>query len=247
MNSVKVSVNILTKNRAQLLKQALFSIQKQTFKDYEIIVVNDGSVDETRQVLQGYKDANIQVIEHAESQGITKSRQEALEKSQGEFIAILDDDDEWKDIEKLAKQVKYLDEHKDYVLVGGAIDLNPKIKNQNVKFRPETDSNIRTTMLFRNNFFTSTVMFRKESGIRAGGFKIDENDFAEDYDLWLRMGTLGKMYNFSEVFTIYTKPNYNKDRFKAFLKKQVRLIKQHSGNYPGFWLAKILLNLRLLF
>lgn len=255
----KVSIHILTKNRAELLKKALFSVGAQSFTDYEVIVVNDGSTDETSEVLQGYKDVRIQVINHKSSIGITKSRQEALEKSTGEFIAILDDDDEWIDADKLAKQVKYLDEHKDCVLVGGGrVDVIPNFKfqisnekqnlkdiNQKFKFRPEFDYQIRRTMLLRNNFFTSTVIFRREVAIKAGGFLSDADDFAEDYDLWLRMGKLGKMYNFPQVFTAYRVPNYNKIRFKAFLRKQIRLVNQHRNIYSFAWLATALLRLRL--
>ncbi|MFA5991012.1 MAG: glycosyltransferase family 2 protein [Candidatus Doudnabacteria bacterium] len=242
----KVSINILTRNRASLLKKALLSIYAQSFTDFELIVVNDGSTDETSQVLQGYKDIRIQVINHQESIGITKSRQEALEKSTGEYIAILDDDDEWIDIDKLAKQVKYLDENKEVVLVGAAVNLKiDGLKDLKIAKRAQTDAKIRKTMLLRNNFFTSTVMFRREVAIKAGGFLSDTDDFAEDYDLWLRMGKLGKMYNFPQAFTAYRVPNYNKARFKAFLRKQVRLVNQHQNTYPFVWLATAFLRLRL--
>ncbi len=100
-------------------------------------------------------------------------------------------------------------------------------------------------MLFRNNFFTSTVMFRKNFAIKSGGFIKDEVDFGEDYDLWLRMGKLGKMHNFQEVFTLYRLPDYNKEKFRAFLAKQLRLVKQHRQDYPYYRLANLILKLRL--
>lgn len=250
MNPVKVSVNLLTKNRAELLKQALLSIGKQTFSDYEVVVVNDGSTDETKQLLESLssKTENLnrfQIITHNESKGITTSRQEALLASRGEYIAILDDDDEWIDIDKLKKQIKYLDEHKECVLVGGGIKIESGITSHELKFRPETDAQIRKTMLFRNNFFTSTVMFRREAAVKAGGFIKDESDFAEDYDLWLRLGKFGQMHNFQEAFTLYRQPNYNIEKFKAFLRKQVRLIGRHRNDYPGYWLARLILTIRI--
>ncbi len=235
----KVSINILTKNRAELLRKALASIEAQTFKDYQIILVDDGSTDGTDQVLQGYRDTRMQVINHAQSQGITASRQEALRQSAGEFVVILDDDDEWTDIDKLAKQVKYLDNHQDYVLVGGAIKTSAGIK-----FRPETEEKIRKTMLFRNNFFTSTVMFRREAAVKAGGFIIDKDDFAEDYDLWLRMGKLGQMHNFRQVFASYRLPQYNKLKKQSFFAKQLRLIYREKAYYPYYFFARILLKAR---
>jgi glycosyltransferase involved in cell wall biosynthesis len=255
----KVSVNILTKNRAELLKKALLSVVNQSFKDFELIVVNDGSTDETEKVLNDLKierysakggsafgGKDLKIITHGESIGITKSRQEALEKSTGKYIAILDDDDEWIDPEKLKKQVDYLDSHKDCVLVGAAVNLKiERLKDLKITKRPETDARIRRTMLLRNNFFTSTVMFKREAAITAGGFVSDTDDFVEDYDLWLRMGKLGQMYNFPQVFTCYRVPNYNKARFKAFLAKQVILAKRNKSNYPFVWLAVAILRLRI--
>src|SRR4051812_9226023 len=119
----KVSVNILTKNRPELFKKAYASVRAQSFIDYEVVVVNDGSTDGTAEVLKDLKIENLKIITHTSSQGITKSRQEALEQSAGEYIAILDDDDEWIDPEKLKKQVEYLDGHQDVVLVGGGIEI----------------------------------------------------------------------------------------------------------------------------
>lgn len=238
----KVSVNILTKNRADILPRAVASVASQSFKDFEVVVINDGSTDGTQRYLQnfGLGNLNLKVLNHQTSIGITSSRQEALATSAGEYIAILDDDDEWRDVDKLKKQVEFLDAHTDYVLVGGGI------RSEEIKYRPETNKKIRSTMLYRNNFFTSTVMFRREQALEAGGFINNWVDLAEDYDLWLRLGRLGKMHNFQEVFVNYSAPSYNKDRFKKFLEKQLSLIKSEKQNYPGYFLASLILKIRLL-
>jgi len=253
----KVSVNILTKNRAELLKRALASVRAQTFTDYEVVVMNDGSRDNTLEVLDGFKLSilNLKIINHQSSLGITLSRQEALLASTGEYVAILDDDDEWIDPDKLKKQVEFLDNHQDYILTGGGIEIsnfqfpisneiqNPKSKI--IKHRPASDAGIRNTMLFRNNFFTSTVMFRRQAALKAGGFKKDEFDVAEDYDLWLRMGLLGKMYNAQEAFTLYSVPDYNKEKFKQFLTKQLKLVEKYKQSYLYAFFAKMILTIRL--
>jgi glycosyltransferase involved in cell wall biosynthesis len=255
----KVSINILTKNRAPALHRALTSIAQQSFRDFEVVVVNDGSMDETAEILSGFNPSflDFKIINHKLSLGITQSRQEALLVSTGEYVAILDDDDEWLDADKLKKQVEFLDTQKEYVLVGGGIKIESGIKsskggsssggNYELRMRPSLDKDIRKTMLLKNNFFTSTVMFRREVAIKAGGFKSDGVDLAEDYDLWLRLGTQGKMYNFSEVFTNYTQNRYNKDKFQRFLSKQLSLVVLYSKNYPYSKWAKLLLKLRMLF
>lgn len=241
----KVSVNILTKNRAGVLKKALESVFSQSFLDLEAVVINDGSTDNTRQVLESLAREKLKVIHHPKALGITQSRQEALSASVGEYVAVLDDDDEWMDKDKLKKQAEFLEQHPDYVLVGGGIKIL-NIKYQISKFRPHSDTSIRHWMLLKNPFFTSTVMFKKAAALKAGGFVKDEIDLAEDYDLWLRLGKLGKMRNFQEVFTAYAKPVYNKEKLGKFYQKQSKLIARHQSDYHYFWLARFFLWARQL-
>lgn len=238
----KISVNILTYNRPWQLELALKSVVAQTYRDFEVVAVNNGSTDNTAQVLESFKSRlDLKIISLPISLGITVARQKALSASLGEYIAVLDDDDEWLDPDKLKKQAEFLDAHPQVVLAGGGINAH------GVKLRPESDAAIRKTMLLRNNFFTSTVMFRHSAALKAGGFIKDDTDVAEDYDLWLRLGRLGKMYNFQQVFTRYLIPNYNKERFKAFLNKQLRLIEREKSHYTGFLLGWIILKIRLFF
>jgi glycosyltransferase involved in cell wall biosynthesis len=245
----KISVNILTKNREKLLQKAVASVFGQSFSDWELIIVDDGSSDGTidylAEIASIYPKDKIKIISHAKSLGITQSRQEALLESRGEYVAVLDDDDEWAEKEKLSQQLKCFEKDSRLVLVGGGVKTISNIKYQISKFRPETDWKIRSTMLFRNNFFTSTVMFKKEAAVKAGGFVKDGDDFAEDYDLWLRMGKLGKMRNLKEVLAAYRVPNYNKERYLAFFKKQLRLIKQQGLKYPFYFFANLMLKYRI--
>ncbi|MDR3642632.1 MAG: glycosyltransferase family A protein [Candidatus Doudnabacteria bacterium] len=244
----KVSVNILTKNRAERLKKALESVLAQGFKDFEVIVVNDGSTDTTAEVLKNFASVlDLKIISHNLSLGITQSRQEALALSTGDYVAILDDDDVWLNPNKLKKQAEFLDHNPNCVLTGGGMEIDGDENSCMGKFRPQSDRAIRSSMLFKNNFFTSTAMFRRGAAIQAGGFISRGADLAEDYDLWLRLGLLGQFYNFHEVFTLYAKPKYNKERFKRFLQKQLMLIAKYKNDYPGFYLASLILRLRLIF
>ncbi len=90
-------------------------------------------------------------------------------------------------------------------------------------------------------------MFKRSVALEVGGFIKDSDDLAEDYDLWLRIGTKGAMYNFQEIFASYRPTSYNKGKVRQFFAKQLRLIGQHKDNYPYYAIAKALLKLRILF
>lgn len=113
-----ISVIVVTYNRAHYIQEALDSIRRQTFKDYEIIVVDDGSTDNTKEVLESYKDIRYICQEHA---GISRARNTAVRAAKGKWIATLDTDDLWKE-EKLQKQVDYLQAHPDCRIVFTADD-----------------------------------------------------------------------------------------------------------------------------
>jgi hypothetical protein len=111
--------------------------------------------------------------------------------------------------------------------------------------RPHEDAAIRKTMLIRNNFFTSTVMFRRHAAIAVGGFVRDSMDLGEDYDLWLRLGTQGRMHNFTEPLDIYRVPIYSREKFRQFLRKQLTLISRYKQDYPYYWLSWVILRFRI--
>ncbi len=212
--------------------------------------MNDGSTDYTPAVIDSFTARlNIKAITHSASQGIAKSRQEALRNCIGEFVAMLDDDDEWVDSGKLSRQVAFFASHPKAVLIGGGRLLRHSYEKPDGSAmvtisRPEDDAAIRKTMLLRNNFFTSTVMFRRSVALAVGGFD-DGSNVTEDYDLWLRLGTQGEMYNFPEPLDIYRVPAYTKEKFRMFLQRQLELIGRHRKDYPHYWLSAIILRLRI--
>jgi glycosyltransferase involved in cell wall biosynthesis len=114
----KVSVIIPTYNRANLLPRAIKSVLNQTFQDFELIIVDDGSTDNTRKVVEEFqqKDSRIKYIFQENSGGPAKPINSGIKNSKGEYIAILESDDEWL-LEKLEKQIKVLEEFKNVGLV----------------------------------------------------------------------------------------------------------------------------------
>ena len=104
----KVSVIIPTYNRAEFLRSAIESALSQTFKDLEVVVADDKSTDHTREVVESFKDRRIKYILNEGKKGPSATRNTAILASEGEYIAFLDDDDEWLP-DKLQRQVEVLD------------------------------------------------------------------------------------------------------------------------------------------
>ncbi len=239
---------VLTKDRESLLAAALASIQAQTFFDYEVILVDDGSRDATADVIERFQKKGLRIIpiRHDSSVGKTSSRQEVLLRAAGSYVAILDDDDEWLDTTKLGQQVAYLDNHPEVVLTGtGIIGTSSRSGERRQMFQPAGDRAIRRTMLIKNNFFTSSVMFRTEAALRAGGFMAGGADEAEDYSLWLRLGTEGQMSNILDTTVQYRLPDYGPARTLRIYQEQLRLVSVFGKFYPLYHTARLMLKLRI--
>ncbi|HZJ18147.1 MAG TPA: glycosyltransferase family A protein, partial [Patescibacteria group bacterium] len=160
----KVSVNIITHNRKILLQKAIKSVLSQSFEDFELIIVDDGSTDNTEVVVSQFQDKRIKYKKLTKQKTVTDVRNKALDISSGKYIALLDDDDVWIDNDKLKKQVYFLNKHPDYVLIGtGAIVVN---EDGNEKYRflnPQEDEKIKDNMLSRCLFVNSSTMFKNET------------------------------------------------------------------------------------
>jgi glycosyltransferase involved in cell wall biosynthesis len=217
--------------------------------DFEVLVVNDGSDDGTFEFLENskLKYQNLKIIHHHQSLGIIRSRQEAVKESNGLFLAFLDDDDEWILPTKLLQQVTMFESDPSLVLCGAGMEMvNADGVVISRKIYLGTDQEIRRSMLLKNQFFTSTVMVRKKSLESVGGFVSDGTDLAEDYDLWLRLGLVGKFALLPKVVTRYKVPTYSKEKKLNFFRKQWKLIKREKGNYPNGYLAEFYMILRVI-
>jgi len=189
----KVSVLMPVYNAANYIGEAIESILSQTFSDWELIIVNDGSTDNTEKKILLFTDKRIRYYKNEENKGVTFSRQLMVEKSLGEYIAFLDSDDIALP-GKLKIQVDFLDNNPQYALCGtwGTIidEEGRKIKNFNTSVEHDE---IRCMLLFRNPFIQSSIMVRRA----LLSEETYDTDFpiAEDYDLWCRLSLAYKMRN----------------------------------------------------
>ena len=220
--SRKLSILMSTYNRQKLLERAVKSVLGQSYRSWELIVLNDASTDGTRAYLDelAKQDKRVRPVHHEKNYypDISRTLNEGIELAQGAYIARLDDDDYWCDTDKLAKQAAFLDAHPDCVVVGGGtIVIDEDDRERFRYFKPETDAAIRAKALLANPFTHSTVMFRRDVALASGGYGDFKN--AEDWDLWLRMGMRGTFYNFQEYFVRYLMT----EKSKTFLFKRSRV------------------------
>jgi glycosyltransferase involved in cell wall biosynthesis len=184
-SSARVSVIIPTYNSAKYIAEALDSVFAQTYTNYEVIVADDGSTDNTVEVLQPYLDRiTLLQLQH---KGICATRNEAIRQSHGEFIALLDSDDIWEPT-KLELQVAYLDQHPEFALVyaystnftnedEGSVALIKKL---------DFEGHIFKDLFIKSSFANSTIVMRRSVFDEMGGY--DESLVAmEDYELNLRI------------------------------------------------------------
>lgn len=245
-----ISVIVTTKNGSPTIERALNSILSQTEKDLEVIVISDASTDDTEEKVKkmSAEDSRIKLFRLDQNVGPGKARSIAIEKAAGDLIAILDDDDMWISVEKLKTQKKFLVENPDHVLVGSDhvrfVDEGGKFL---FTFEPDkSNAKIKKHILLYNPFVTSSVMFRKETYLKAGGFS--DLRLAEEYELWLSMGVFGNMANLENCEVQYTQraSGLTLSRRQQMNQIVLILIKRHRENYPLYYIALCKAYLRIL-
>ena len=183
-NNIKVSIIIPTYNRGWTIKEAVDSVLAQDFIDFELIVVDDGSTDNTSEILHSYRE-DITVLRQ-NNKGVSAARNRGLSEASGRFIAFLDSDDLWLP-QKLSRQVDFFNSNPD-ALICQTEEI--WIRN-NVRVNPKKRHKKPSGMIFEPSLALclvspSAVMIRRSLFEKIGGF--DETlPACEDYDLWLRI------------------------------------------------------------
>jgi glycosyltransferase involved in cell wall biosynthesis len=176
MKTPTVSIILCTFNRAGLLPRALDSVLSQTYSAWELIIVNDGSTDETVSIIEKYRkqDDRIRAI-HQSNRGLSLSRNIAMEHASGEYFALIDDDDEYLPTH-IEKRIEYFQNNPDVDIVWGGLDPQGPEERHYVLDMERPGQKIHLS-----DCFVSGTLFGKVSVFRAlGGFRI--LDYAEDWD-----------------------------------------------------------------
>ena len=236
----KVSVIIPTHNRAEFLRSAVKSVLNQTFQDFEIVIIDDASKDHTQEVIANFNDTRIKVIHNQVSKGAAGARNIGLINTSGEYIAFLDDDDEWLP-EKLKIQTCLLDNSPPEV--GGIYTysfIKEKVSGRvlsiwNYEIKDFSNENVVTT---------SSVLLRRECFGKCGLF--DENmPTGSDYDMWIRISEKFSFEIIKDALVNYyihenrLSINYGKKRrgLEILFDKHDNLFKKDTKEYSRMYLS----------
>jgi len=237
MQDIKVSVIMSVYNGERFLKQSIDSILIQSFRNFEFIIIDDGSIDNTKEILREYenKDKRIKIISNEKNVGLSKSLNKGLNLVCGDYIARMDSDDISLP-NRLRKQVSFMDNNPEIGLLGTAyyeIDENDNIIG--IKHFPCEDYKLRKTLIKYNPFFHASVMIRRKILEHIG--KYDEViSKAQDYELWFRIAKVSKIANLDELLMKrrYTKDQisikYENEQIKWAINIRKKVIKEKQYN-----------------
>lgn len=197
-----VSVIVPVYNRLALLKEALYSVDAQTYADIEVLVADDGSTDGSREWAEQWlktRKGKVMPLKHSGFPGLVRNR--AAQEALGDWLAFLDSDDLWKP-EKLQKQINEIENNPSIALwhCREVWQRKDRIVSQR-KQRHKREGRIFPDALIKCIIGPSTVLIRKDLWLRCGGFR-EDIEIAEDYELWLRLCCREEVGYLDEALTI---------------------------------------------
>jgi glycosyltransferase involved in cell wall biosynthesis len=194
-----VSVCMIVLNGSSYIREAVDSILNQTFSDFELVIVDNGSVDGTLDIISSYDDKRIRLIKNSGDPGIAQSRNASVKNARGRYVAIMDSDDVSLP-DRLKTQFEYMESHPEVGLLGSwARIIDQAGKTADIrKFRKEHDV-IRASILFFFWFVHSSVFFRKEL-FPEDGYRLP---YSEDYDMVCRFAEKAEIAILDKVLVKY--------------------------------------------
>jgi hypothetical protein len=205
MMQPRISVLMTTWNGAASIGASIASILGQSFADFEMVVVDDGSTDGTPAILAGITDPRLVVLRPPRNLGIVGARNFGFAACRGEYLAALDHDD-LSHPERLERQLAHMDRHPEVVALGTGVEVHAKGR----RWRRGTDHPpgltpqlLRWLLLVDNPFTWSSVMLRTAALRRLDSFLRPEAEYADDFDLYHRLLAVGEVDRLETVLTTY--------------------------------------------
>lgn len=233
----KVSVIMGVFNASSHLDDSIQSIINQTFTDWEFIICDDGSKDDTYNKLLSWKkkDDRIIPIKNKKNLGLAATLNKCIEYSKGEYIARMDDDDiSYPD--RLQKQVDFLDKNRDYAFVSSLCDIYDGNYTYISKVKT-IEKPTKKDLLWQSRFIHPATMFRVEALNKVNGYRVARETIkSQDYDLFMRLYAEGfKGYNIQEpLLRYYINPDVKKKKTKYKFRINEAIIRYKGFKKLGF-------------
>ena len=206
----RVSIIMPSYNKAPYIAKSIESILNQTYEDWELIIIDDISMDESVQIIQSYKDERIIFRLNEENVGIAENRNRAIDIARGDYIALLDADDISTDF-RLANEVEFLDNHADIdVVFGGFQEIDEHDNVKETYFTPlKNPAYIKAMLMVRNVVPNGSAMFRKDFVDKYNIRYRDGYLGIEDYLFWVECSLHGKISGLSDLFLYWRNTDNN--------------------------------------
>ena len=225
MNKGLVSIITPVYNGQDFLDRSIKSVLAQTYENWELLLIDDGSSDNSVQIIKYYlEDNRIKLLRNESNSGIPTTRNKGIENSTGEFIALLDQDDEWL-THKLEKQVnKFLEIDDSFGLIYSNVEVRTDqgiLADQKKEIEPEASIQSNLELMLSRNLITSpTAMVKRKALEEVGLFDESIRWGGDDYDLWIRIAHKYKFDYIDEVLCIRHEhqQNYSADKKRMMLK-----------------------------
>ena len=201
MRDVKVSILMSVYNGGKFLGDAIESMLSQGFKDFEFIIINDGSIDDSLKIINSYHDERIRLVDNGGNIGLVNSLNKGLELAKGEYIVRMDCDD-ISCSNRLSSQVKFMNKHKMVGASGSYYDLMFRGKHAVADF-PLNNEEISCYLIFNSPMAHPSVIIRRQTILERKLSYRSEFVHAEDYDLWSRISENAELSNIPEVLLNY--------------------------------------------
>lgn len=208
---MRISIVIPLYNKENHIIDTLNCIKNQIFQDYEIIIVNDGSTDNSLQVVKSYKDLKLTIIDQKNS-GAASARNHGVREATSDYVAFLDADDFWEE-QYLESMIKLIEEFPDACIYGSNYQIIENGKSNILNF-----PDIMTEKGYLDNYFvsgkvytplwTSAVVVKKDAFLKCGGFSTNCK-VCEDIDLWCRLAASGKVAYINKPLARYIRDSSN--------------------------------------
>jgi glycosyltransferase involved in cell wall biosynthesis len=204
MNCPRVTVLMPAYNAARYVGEAIQSVLDQSYSDWELLIVNDGSTDNTAEIIESYADPRIRVLNNPQNLRLIKTLNRGLKEARGEYVARLDADDRAAP-ERLRLQMSFFESHPDLVMIGGCsniIDEHGVVQSSVERRHCTQPGSLQWEAVFCNPFRHSAVTFRKDAVLAAGGYPEWAKDL-EDSALWSKLMLQHDCANLKEILCDY--------------------------------------------